>query len=106
MQFSFETDDDTKRLFEIVVHFLQVYFGYDEQIAVDLVNQYYAKLKGIPQGDVFYHREGAWYVALRVHYIVGLHGDPDKFTPWTHDNGYVRTPSEALTYFKEHYLKK
>jgi hypothetical protein len=102
MAFDFHTDEDTKRLLEVTVFFLQKYFGYEEAQAVDLMNLYYNTMK-IDDND--YHREGPFHVAVLVHYVIGLKGDGQKFLQWKQENGLINAPGEAVDYAREHYYK-
>jgi len=104
MEFTFQTDDETKCLLEISVYFLQKYFLYDENKAIELMNEYYNTWKHVHTSDDFYHHEGAFHVAVLVHYIIGLRGKIGVFSFWRRDNGFLETPREALEYFERNYF--
>lgn len=104
MEFAFHTDDETKCLLEISVYFLQKYFLYDEKTAIELMNEYYNTWKDVHTSDDFYHREGAFDVAVLVHYIIGLGESIGVFFRWRKDNGLLETPREALEYFEKTYF--
>src|SRR6266481_5745999 len=105
MEFEFIADEDTERLFEIAVYFLQQYFGYSQEDAVRLVNDYY-KLREHQHDDDYYHREGSFQIAVQVHYFTGLRKDPGHFPQWKRENGLINAPRAAVDYFKEHYFRK
>ncbi len=102
MEFAFSTDGDTKKLFEIIVYVLKTYFGYAEQEAVDLVNTSHAAWSPYREDD-FYHHDGFWESAVRIHYFTGLQGNPSEYHQWRRDH-YRRAPAEAWTYFRDHYF--
>lgn len=51
MNFSFQTDEDTLRLFQIVVWCLKNYFSYTDDSAVKAINSYYEKNLAIHDDD-------------------------------------------------------
>jgi hypothetical protein len=100
--FSFQTDDDTSRLLEVTAWCLEKYFQYSSIDAIEAINKYY-DLRF--HDDDFYHHEGAYWIALRVHYAMQVNGDRNWFDQWRIDHGYTSTPSEALAYFQQHYFR-
>ncbi|UJB19158.1 MULTISPECIES: hypothetical protein [Lysobacter] len=67
--------------------------GYSKTEAESLVRDYYSKFTapaycksiGVPvQDDDFFFHEGIAGMALRIHYYIGLEGDPapEKFIEW------------------------
>lgn len=103
MFFQFQVDDDTQRLFEIAVHFLQEYFAYSEEMAINMVNHYYLAWENIHDND-FYHQILSFQIAVRVHYFVGLNGNPDNFAEWRSAEKLTAQPPEAAEYFRQHYF--
>lgn len=109
MQFNFTTDEDTVQLLMIAVYFLQHYFGYEENAAVEMVNDFDASRSDASReswGDDYYHHEGAYATAVEVHYLIGLGGDPAQFVEWRTAKHYDETPSEAKQYLRENYYKR
>jgi len=102
IKFEFSADEDTKRLFEIAVYFLERYFGYGQDEAVKLVNYYYNQREN-KHDDDYYHHEGAFHVAVQIHYFIYLEKDIDHFPEWKLDHNLINTPREAIDYFHEHY---
>jgi hypothetical protein len=105
VEFAFTTDTDTKRLFEIAVHFLQQYFAYDLNDAVSLVNRYY-QARATKHDDDYYHHEGSFQIAVQAHYFIGLSKDPAHYPEWKKEHGLINAPREAIDYFNEHYFVK
>lgn len=101
--FSFQTDDDTIRLFQIVVWCLKKYFNLTEESAIGAINSYYEKNLTIHDDD-WYHHEMAFPVAVRIYYFEILKENPDQFLEWRKESCYKYTPREAINYFKEHYF--
>lgn len=90
------TDEDTNNYFCTVMSWLKSYFNYSESRACTLIHKYYHSFRdekycekiGIPvQDDDFFWHEGAGGMALRIHYYLGLKGDPEpiKFIDWRAD---------------------
>jgi hypothetical protein len=104
MGFDFETDEVTKLLLENTVYFLQRYFGYSENKAIGLVNRYHKEWEPVHKNDDFYHHEGAFYVAVRIHYFMTLKGDEDEFFKWRREN-YHDIPNEAIEYCELNFFK-
>ncbi len=111
-KFSFITDPDTVRLLDITAHFLNAYFGHNEDSAIAAINGYHDLLKqqesehpGVPMqsAEDHFHHEGAYYLASLIHYRMGLRGDPGDYLSWRlkHADRFARDASE---YFREHYL--
>jgi hypothetical protein len=109
MKFEFETDSDTIRLFEIVAHFLQQYFGYSQERAIQLINSYYIANKSWTEenrwGDDFYHYDGPFRVAALLHWDETKDGNLD-FVEWLRSKDLFQTPSAAIEYFRIHYFKE
>jgi hypothetical protein len=105
INFSFHTDEDTVRLFQIVVWCLKKYFFHTDDSAVEAINQYYEK-NVKRHDDDFYHHEMVFRVAVRIHYIEDLKGEANKFPDWIRESKYNCSPREAMDYFKEHYFVK
>jgi hypothetical protein len=103
MKFDFETDDESLKLFEITVHFLQVYFKYPAKEAVSMLNEYHRQWESIHQDDDFYHHIGAYESAVRIHYFQGLKADSRDYITWRMENGFNKTPREALEYWRNNY---
>ncbi|MBD2302122.1 hypothetical protein [Nostoc sp. FACHB-190] len=103
MNFSFQTDADTVRLFQIVVWCLKKYFFYTDDLAVEFINSYYKKNLNIHDDD-FYHHEMPFRVALRVHYFEVLQVEANKFQDWVREYDYNYTPREVIDYFQQHYF--
>jgi hypothetical protein len=105
MKFDFSTDDETIQLFQIAVHFLQVYFSYAEEQAIDMVNQYYSDWQNIHDDD-FYHHISSYEIAIRAHYFIKLKGKQESYIEWKRDNDYFNPPQEAFAYFRKHYYNR
>jgi len=103
VSFSFQTDEDTVRLFQIVIWCLKKYFCHTDDSAVEVINSYYEKNLKIHDDD-FYHHEMPFRIALRIHYFEVLKGDANKFHDWIQKSNYNSSPGEAIDYFKEHYF--
>jgi hypothetical protein len=103
-RWTFSPDADTARLFDVIAWCLQRYFGHSEASAVGAINNYHELFEHQHQGDDFYHREGAYWVALRIHYVMDLHGDPNKFEDFRREKGITRPPEEAQEFFRKHYF--
>lgn len=84
-------DEDTDLLLAQVVRELEARYPRSEAEA--LVREYYAKFRDpeycksirvAVQDDDFFHHQGAGDMALRVHYYLGLKGDPDphRYLEW------------------------
>lgn len=105
INFSFKTDDDTIRLFQIVVWCLKKYFCHTDDSAVEAINSYYEK-NAERHDDEFYHYEMPFRVAVRIYYSEVLRRGDDKdvkFYNWRRESGYDVDPREAIDYFREHY---
>jgi hypothetical protein len=87
------SDDDVNRFFARVEKQLQNEFAYTLQQAAALIREYYESFRneaycdslGLPvQDDEFFFHEGVRGMALRVHYYLGIRGNPDheKFLAW------------------------
>jgi hypothetical protein len=85
------TDEDTNHLFDRVCLILEGIYSADEANA--MVHEYYSSFRDptfcarihIPvQDDDFFHHQGDYDMALRIHYYLGLKGDPDpnKYVQW------------------------
>jgi hypothetical protein len=104
MQFAFEIDDSTAKLFEIVVWALKKFFGHSEETAVKLLSDYY--LDNANWRDKYaYHHEGVYPSATRVHYFQYLKGDDAGFDAWKVKEGHWHPPREVYEYFREHYYE-
>jgi hypothetical protein len=78
------TDEETSLLFvSAVAHLLGTYSAEHasnlaRQYYVSFTNETYCARIGIPlQDDDFFHHEGAREIALRIHYYLGIGGNPD-----------------------------
>jgi hypothetical protein len=91
MQPPLPTDDDTNRLFDRTVSELEAIYSRDQAEA--MTREYYslfrdpgycASIHVRVQDDDFFHHQGPADMALRVHYYLGLKGDPDphRFLEW------------------------
>lgn len=105
MVFQFQVDDDTQRLFEIAVHFLQEYFAYSEEQAVDMINHYYLSWINTHDDD-YYHQILSFQIAVRVHYFIGLNGNSDDSVEWRSAEKLNAQSPEAAEYFRQHYFQK
>lgn len=103
MEFAFTTDRETKKLFEVVVEGLKRYFGHSEVEAIRLVNDFYLHSPHRLEDD-WYHHEGPYGTAARIHYYGFLHEDGD-FDSWRRKEGYVNPPAEFMEYFSDHYFE-
>jgi hypothetical protein len=103
MNFSFQTDEDTLRLFQIVVLCLKNYFSYTDDSAAKAINSYYEKNLTIHDDD-FYHHEMPFRIAARIHYFEVLKGDANQFHNWLRASNYNSSPHEVIDYFTEHYF--
>jgi hypothetical protein len=74
-------DDDTNALFDRAIDVLQARFEYSEIEAVELTKVYFETFKNVHDVDFFHHEEGSG-IAERVHYFIGLNGDPRGFIEW------------------------
>jgi len=88
---SVSNDEEVNFFLEKVVSLLNQYFGYPLLGAELLVRDYYSKfgnrdycsVLGLAvQDDDFYFHEGAGGMAVRMHYYLGLKGDPSEFLKW------------------------
>jgi hypothetical protein len=76
--FSFPMDDDDETLIILnaMVWCLEKYFQHSKQSAIKAVDDYYTKNKdrfhNSDWGDDIYHYEGAYKMALRIHYSQDL----------------------------------
>ncbi len=104
VEFEFNTDEDTVRLLEIAAHFLEQYFGHSREEAISLINRYY-KMREAKHDDDYYHHEGAFHIAVQVHYFVHLSGDEGRFPAWKREHNLKDIPIEAIDYFREHYFR-
>lgn len=95
------TDNDTEHLLELTASRLREYFEYSSDQSESLVREYYGKFQdpgfcreiGIPvQDDDFLHHEGPVGLAQRIHYYLGLKGDPApaRFVEWREENNRQR----------------
>ena len=105
MHRTFDTDDDTRRLFDIVGWCLERYFGHTDESATAAINAYYHRFSSLHDDDV-YHELGPYFSALRIHYVIDLGGTLNRFPLWRHEAGYLREPPESLEYFRENYFRK
>jgi len=105
INFTFQTDEETIRLFQIVIWCLQKYFSYKEDSAVAALNDYYEK-NANRHDDDFYHHEMPFRVATRIYYADRLKGDIDNLPEWIRGSNYNCYPSEVNDYFNEHYFVK
>lgn len=87
------TDEDVNLFFDDVRSFLERDFGYTHTTSNALIVDYYTLFTdkeyciqiGIPvQDDDFFFHEGAGGMALRIHYYIGIKGDPnpEAFIKW------------------------
>jgi hypothetical protein len=87
------TDEDTNLFFDKVIALLERDGSYSHDEACALTREYYEKFRderycqsiNIPvQDDDFFFHEGYGGMARRIHYYLGLKGDPDprKFIEW------------------------
>ncbi len=106
ISFSFTSENETTRLFEIVVWCLKKYFEHTQESAIKAVNEYYTKnLNRID--DDFYHQEMPFRVALRIQYSEVSKKGSDRsldFYNWIRESGFNKTPYEALAYFRKNYF--
>jgi hypothetical protein len=103
MNFDFESDEDTLKLFQIVAHFLRQYFNYPQERAIDLVNKFYNERKDKLDDDM-YHHASAFSIAVDIHYFEGLNLPSKNYLQWKKENNYIKTPKEAIEYFNQHYF--
>jgi len=104
MQFEFTTDKETEKLFEIVVEGLKRYFGHSETEAIALVNDFYLHSPYRLEDD-WYHHDGAYATAARVHYYGFLNGADGGLDTWRKKEGYWDIPDEFMEYFRDHYYE-
>jgi hypothetical protein len=87
------TDEVTNRFFDDVVSDLHCNFGYSMVEASNLIREYYVSFRDaefcrairVPvQDDDYFLHEGVRGMALRIHYYLGIKGDPDPqaFIMW------------------------
>ncbi|MEI1373559.1 hypothetical protein PQG02_15460 [Nostoc sp. UHCC 0926] len=105
INFSFQTDEDTVCLFQIVIWCLKKYFCHTDNSAVEAINSYYEKNLKIHDDD-FYHHETVFRVAVRIHYFEVLKGEANKFHDWIRESDYNYSPREAIDYFNTFYFYK
>jgi len=100
MKFDFKSDKETIALFELVVEFLGTYFGYNEQEAIMLVNNFYQfqKQRGLHDDD--YHHDGAYRVTCNLQYLFVLKEKVD-FNKWAEENHFFNPPIEAINRYNE-----
>jgi|SRR6185295_6798383 len=104
MEFAFTTDEDTAKLFEIVVEGLKRYFGHSEAEAISLVNDFYLHSPYRLEDD-WYHHDGAYGTAARIHYYGFLNGEDGGLDNWRRKEGYWNIPDEFMEYFRDHYYE-
>ena len=96
MRLELPKDEDTNDYFCTVMSWLRSYFGYSESEACTLIHEYYRNFRdeeycekiGVAvQDDDFFWHERAGGMVLRIHYYLGLKGDPEpmKFIDWRAD---------------------
>jgi hypothetical protein len=87
------TDEDTNALFDDIVGWMAGRLGYCAADAEALAYRYYMLFRddaycrgiGVPaQDDDFFFHEGIGGMGLRIHYYLGLGGEPDPhaFIAW------------------------
>jgi hypothetical protein len=90
---SLSSDEGVNRYFDRITLRLQEQFGYSADEAVDLVRRYYALFRDpsycaprliAVQDDDYFFQEGEFDMTLRIHYYLGISGDPhpQKFIEW------------------------
>jgi hypothetical protein len=96
MEFHLPTDEDTNKLFEDAADKLRERFGYTIGEAEKMTLAYFTHFQdpeycdriGVPvQDEDFFHHEGQAGLAFRIHYYMGLKGDPNpmSFIDWRAD---------------------
>lgn len=87
-------DDSVDLLFEEAADILVRLLGYSRDDAEAMASEYYRAFRdeafcrslSIPvQDEELFHHEGCFYMALRIHYHLGLKADPhpNRFLDWT-----------------------
>ncbi len=96
-------DDDDQKLFSIAIHFLTEYFNHTEKEARLMVDEFISSY--LPNYDIdWLHHDSSYRLAVLVHYLCFVRGDPKKLPDWEVDNGYNIPPAESFQYFREHYF--
>ena len=97
-------DEDTRKVLEVVAWCLKQYFGHNEDSAVATVERYYTSHAEI-HDDHLYQQEGAYWMALRIHFVEDLK-NPGDFHVWRVANGYTRVPNEVGEFFHQHFFEQ
>lgn len=96
-------DDDTYRILDITLVFLQRYFGHTGAKSCELMKEFFMRFSKRFDEDVIHH-ELSYRMAATIHYMTFLQGDPNKLGNWMLETGANQPPGEASEYFREHYF--
>ena len=96
-------DDDTYRLLDITLVFLNRYFGHSGEKAEALMKDFFSNFRErFGEDDV--HHESSYRMAAITHYLSYLKQNPNELGDWLVSTGHNKTPPEALEYYREHYF--
>lgn len=96
---------DTLVIIEIAERFLQDFFGHSPKRAEEILSEFFSRFAG-SFDEEYVRDELSWHIANAAHYCIQLQGERGDIPAWRRDNGYLRTPPEALEYLREHYWNK
>lgn len=76
-RFNFLVDEDTTVVLQLIMKYLKKYFNYDSDGAVNVINDFYSKMRPIFSKetetdflDLNFHHDHPFLVACRIHYSV------------------------------------
>jgi hypothetical protein len=92
------TKEDTQVVLDEIAWCLARYFEHTPESAAETVRTYYGRWQSL-HDDYFYHREGPWWMAARIHFISDLAGKQDNFDDWRMAKGLTGPPAEAQEHF-------
>jgi hypothetical protein len=98
-------DEDTYTLIQIAVDFLVQYFGCTIDDANQAMIVFLQSYSSDFDEDALHH-ESSYRLAAIVHYLIRLKGSREQLGNWLVENGYNRTPFDAMDYFNKEYFKK
>jgi hypothetical protein len=98
-------DDDTFRILDIALTFLEQYFHYTPEDAELKMNVFLKDFSTRFDEDAIHH-ESSYRLAAIIHYLTGLNGNPNKLGDWMVANKFNQSPPDAMDYFRRHYFEK
>ncbi len=99
-------DTETKKILEIVLWNLQMYFHCKtKEAGAELINRFYSDSPDYFK-EYFHFHDTPFRVASRIYWEYIIEGEKSEFVNWLRENDIFDPPEGSMEYFNRNYWRK